>query len=70
MHKTNIESLKEMTQRLIELGYTQTSISTSSGVLQPTISRVLDGHGISYEGGKRIEAFYQKVVSELAEKAA
>lgn len=36
-------SLKQLLQRLIDEGETQASISKSSGVPQPTISRILTG---------------------------
>jgi predicted transcriptional regulator len=63
MQIPNLITLREMAQSLIEMGYSQTGISEGSGVRQPTISRVLAGRGVSYESGKKIESFYEQIVS-------
>jgi transcriptional regulator with XRE-family HTH domain len=57
-----MKSPKDMVQALLDLGLTQTKIASEAGVTQPTISRALAGNGVSYENGKKIEAYYESQI--------
>lgn len=63
-------TIREMLQKLIDLGFSQRAIADRVGVTQPTIYRATKGAAVRYEVGKAIELFYeeQKKIAEKQQK--
>lgn len=62
-----MKTLQAMVNELIALGFSQGQIASVAGTSQPTIGRIANGsQNTSYEIGKKIEAYYQELVSGAA----